>query len=69
MVKLQSNRRGGAAVDYRKCTAVAAVLTALIVFGVELAGGPAAPAPATLTLSAPTVIGAALPGASSVKPD
>mgnify|MGYP001267178520 CR=1 FL=1 len=57
MVKFETYRRRRPAVDYRKCAGVAAVVSALIVGGVELTGGPVAPASAKLSAPAPAVTG------------
>lgn len=48
MVKLATYRRRRRNPDFGKCAVVAAVLSALIVSGIELTGGPVAPANAGL---------------------
>ena len=53
MVKLETYRKKRPATDYRKCAVAAAMLSALIVGGVELTGGPVAPAKAGLGTPAP----------------
>lgn len=48
MVNLGTLRRKRRNPDFGKCAAVAAVLSALIVSGIEITGGPVAPANAAL---------------------
>jgi hypothetical protein len=48
MVNLETYRRKRRSPDFGKCAMVAALLSALIVSGVELTGGPVAPANAGL---------------------
>jgi hypothetical protein len=57
MVKLETYRRKRRATDYRKCALAAAVLSALIVVGVELTGGPVNPANAGLGAPAQAAAG------------
>ena len=54
MVKLETYRRKRSSPDMRKCALVAAVISAAIVFTVELTGGPVAPASARLGTPAPS---------------
>ena len=53
MVKFETYRRRRRVTDYRKCALAAAVLSAVVVFGVELTGGPVAPANAGLNAATP----------------
>jgi hypothetical protein len=48
MVKLETFRRKRHNPDFQKCALVAALLSAFIVVGVQLTGGPVAPANAGL---------------------
>ena len=59
MVNLETYRRRRRATDYRKCALAAAFLSALILGGVELTGGPVAPANARLGTPAQTAAGQA----------
>ena len=52
MVKLQTYRKKRRNPDFRKCAIAAAILSALIVVGVELTGGPVPPANARLAPAA-----------------
>jgi hypothetical protein len=57
MVKLETYQRKRGNPDFRKCSIAAAILSALIVFGIELAGGPVTPANARLGVPAPGATG------------
>ena len=57
MVNLETYRRTRGNPDFRKCSIVAAIVSALIVFGIELTGGPLTPANARLGAPAPSASG------------
>jgi hypothetical protein len=59
MVNLETYRRKRRSPDFGKCAVLAALLSALIVSGVELTGGPVAPANAGLGTPAKAAMGAA----------
>lgn len=58
MVNLETYRRKRRGPDFGKCAVAAALLSALIVSGVELTGGPVATAKAGLGAPAKTATGA-----------
>lgn len=65
MVKLETYQRKRRSPDFRKCSVAAAIAAALIVFGVEITGGPVAPANARLGVPAPGATGDAPATASA----
>lgn len=68
MVNLETYRRKRRGPDFGKCAVVAALLSALIVSGIELTGGPVAPANARLGVPATMATGAAPATAPVMEP-
>jgi len=68
MVKLETYRRKGRGPDFGKCAAIAALLSAAIVFGIGVTGGPVAPANARLGVPAQTATGVAPATAPAAAP-
>ena len=59
MVNLETYRPKRRGPDFGKCAVIAALLSAAVVFGIGVSGGPVAPANARLGVPASAVTGAA----------